>query len=271
MRRLEEWGARFRKEADGRYTQTIRPGVTVARNCFVVEGGHGMLRAYGRTAGRSPRISLLEDRQVIRLVTAEGRAVGRLSGNAFPECLVFAARAGAEAARTAREEPRSHADWRGAVNDVVVRQAAWYDMNGGNGKAVRPIHLKARLQEVMGRDAGVVRDEAGLRHTLDRLAELRAEALPALQADAASRFCRELGEAHEVTAMVDLAERVVRSALFRCESRGHHLRTDCPGREDAVWRVHTVVRPWRGQGSASAAATAPVLEAVPVTDDRGTP
>lgn len=472
VRRLEAWGARFRKEPDGRYTQTIRPGVTVARNCFVVEGGHGMLRAYARTAARSAQIALLEDRQVVRLVTAEGRVVGlialdlrgggltlieagavllaaggnealwphtstpadatgealalahgagaelidlefmlfipavvvhperargillvyehvlnpemlngrfanargetfvqgyprrdammqaiigevlagragahggvfldltrtglshaalterltycmpkpfnrllklgldlraqpvevapgahynlggvrmdawgrtavpgllvcgeaggnvhganRLSGNAFPECLVFAGRAGAEAARVARAGRRTDADWRGAVTEVVKQQAAWCDLgNGsGNGKGVRPIHLKARLQEVMGRHAGVVREEAGLCHALDRIAELRAEALPAMQVDGASRFCRELGEAHETSAMLDLAEAVVRSALFRRESRGHHLRTDCPGRDDANWRAHTLARPTRG-GVA--------LATTPVTDDR---
>jgi len=470
VRRLEGWGARFRKEADGRYTQTIRPGVAVARNCFIVEGGHGMLKTYGRAAARSGRISLLEDRQVVRLVTDEGRLAGlialdlrggtltaveagavvvavggnqalwphtstpadatgeivalaygagaalidlefmlfipavvvhpertrgillvyehvlnpemlngrfvnahgesfvqgyprrdammqaiigevlagragphggvfldltqtglshatltdrlkycmpkpfsrllklgvdlraqpvevapgahynlggvwmdswgrttvpgllacgeaggnvhganRLSGNAFPECLVFGARAGAEAARVAREGRRQDADWRGAVKEVLARQAVWCDVNGGNGKAVRPIHLKARLQEIMGRYAGVVRDEAGLRHALDRLAELRAEALPALQVDAATRFCRELGEAHEVAAMLDLAETVVRSALFRRESRGHHLRTDFPARDDAHWRVHTGAR--RTPGGVG-------LSTAPATDDR---
>ncbi len=475
VRRLEAWGARFRKEPDGRYTQTIRPGVSVARNCFVVEGGHGMLRAYARTAARTPRIALLEDRQVVRLVTAEGRAAGlvaldlraggltaieagavvvavggneslwlhtstpadatgellalahragaplvdlefmlfipavvvhperargillvyehvlnpdmlggrflngrgepfvegyprrdammqaiigevlagragphggvfldltrtrlthaalterlqycmpkpfnrllklgvdlrthpvevapgahynlggirmdswgrtgvpgllacgeaggnvhganRLSGNAFPECLVFAARAGAEAARDVREARRAAADWRGAVNDVLARQAGWCDPDGdghghGNGKAIRPIHLKARLQEIMGRLAGVVRDGAGLRHALDRIAELRAEALPALRADGASPFCRELGEAHEVAAMLDLAELVVRSALFRTESRGHHLRTDHPARDDAAWRVHTLM---------TAGAPPSELRGIPVIDDR---
>ena len=467
--RLEALGARFRKEPDGRYTQTIRPGVSVARNCFIVEGGHGMLRTYGRAAARSPRIALLEDRQVVRLVTAEGRAAGlialdlragtltlieagavviavggnealwphtstpadatgellalahragaalvdlefmlfipavvvhperargillvyehvlnpemlggrfvngrgesfvegyprrdammqaiigevlagragphggvfldltrtrltraalterlqycmpkpfsrllklgvdlrthpvevapgahynmggihmdclgrtgvpgllvcgeaggnvhganRLSGNAFPECLVFAARAGAQAAHAAREARTPEADWRGAVKEVLVQQAAWCDL-GGNGKAVRPIQMKTRLQEVMGRFAGVVRDEGGLRHALDRIADLRAEALPNLRVDPASRWCRELGEAHEATAMLDLAELVVRSALFRRESRGHHLRTDHPARDDAAWRVHTLLRP----GSSPAEA-----RTIPVTDDR---
>jgi succinate dehydrogenase/fumarate reductase flavoprotein subunit len=173
----------------------------------------------------------------------------RLSGNAFPECLVFAGRAGAEAARVAREGRRPGAAWRGAATEVLAQQMAWCD----------PIHLKARLQEVMGGHVGVARDEAGLRHALDRIAELRAEALPALQVDTAARFCRELGEAHEAAAMLELAEAVVRSALFRRESRGHHLRTDCPGRDDASWRVHTVAR--RTPGGVA-------LGTAPVADDR---
>jgi succinate dehydrogenase/fumarate reductase flavoprotein subunit len=185
----------------------------------------------------------------------------RLSGNAFPECLVFAARAGAEAARAARGAPAPEADWGGAVKEVLAQQAGWCELGGGggNGKTVRPIQLKGRLRQIMGRLAGVVRDEGGLRHALERIAELRAEALPALRADPASRFCRELGEAHEVMAMLGLAELVVRSALLRRESRGHHLRTDHPARDDAAWRVHTIVRPGAG---------GPETAAVPVIDDR---
>jgi len=65
--------------------------------------------------------------------------------------------------------------------------------------------------------------------------------------------------AGEVAAMLDLAELVVRSALYRRESRGHHLRTDHPARDDAAWRAHTVVQ---------AGAEGPELATAPVADDR---
>jgi len=63
----------------------------------------------------------------------------------------------------------------------------------------------------------------------------------------------------EVALMGLLAELVVRSALFRRESRGHHLRTDHPARDDAAWRAHTVVQ---------AGAEGPELATAPVADDR---
>ncbi|MCL1897173.1 MAG: succinate dehydrogenase/fumarate reductase flavoprotein subunit, partial [Clostridiales bacterium] len=45
-------------------------------------------------------------------------------------------------------------------------------------------------------------------------------------------------EAIQVTYMLDLAEMITRSALFRTESRGAHYREDYPER-DPSWLKHT--------------------------------
>jgi len=47
-------------------------------------------------------------------------------------------------------------------------------------------------------------------------------------------------------AAMTVALLVARAALWREESRGGHYRVDFPERDDARWRVHSVVR--RGAG-----------------------
>ena len=41
--------------------------------------------------------------------------------------------------------------------------------------------------------------------------------------------------------MLDVAEGIVASALYRTESRGAHFRTDYPDRNDDDWLKHTLV------------------------------
>ena len=47
----------------------------------------------------------------------------------------------------------------------------------------------------------------------------------------------------ELGHMLDLAEVITVSALFRQESRGAHSREDFPARNDTDFLVHTLVRP----------------------------
>ena len=48
---------------------------------------------------------------------------------------------------------------------------------------------------------------------------------------------------------VTTATLVARSALWREESRGAHHRVDFPRRDDARWRVHSVIRKGEGIGA----------------------
>jgi L-aspartate oxidase len=87
----------------------------------------------------------------------------------------------------------------------------------------------AELQALMWRDAGLLRDAAGLRRARERLAAMR-ETMPQ-GLERRSLVARNL---HTV------AEVMVLAALGREESRGAHFRTDFPQR-DALVR-HSVVR-----------------------------
>jgi L-aspartate oxidase len=87
----------------------------------------------------------------------------------------------------------------------------------------------AELQALMWRDAGLLRDAAGLRRAQEQLAAMR-ETMP-LGLERRSLEARNL---HTV------AEVMVLAALGREESRGAHFRTDFPQRRAVV--RHSVVR-----------------------------
>ena len=114
----------------------------------------------------------------------------RLASNSMLECLVFSRRA----ALAALEEPRP-----------AARRC---DLAAHDESPVTP-----ELRESLWRDAGLVRERAGL----ERLA----------------------ASPHLLTSLV------ARSALAREESRGSHFRADFPEEDPGLVGLHTVVRPGR--------------------------
>jgi L-aspartate oxidase len=112
----------------------------------------------------------------------------------------------------------------------------------------------ARLRELMWRDAGLLRDAAGLRRAQAELRAMR-ETLPA----GTARRAIEARNLHT------LAEVMVASALGREESRGAHFRLDFPDQ----WPVarHSVMqqgRLWFEQGSLPAEAEDRELQSLTV-------
>jgi L-aspartate oxidase len=87
----------------------------------------------------------------------------------------------------------------------------------------------AELRGLMWRDAGLLRDAAGLRRAQAGLAAMR-ETMP-------QGLTRRAVEARNLHA---LAEVMVQAALGREESRGAHFRTDFPGKAGAA--LHSVVK-----------------------------
>ena len=72
---------------------------------------------------------------------------------------------------------------------------------------------------------------------------------------------RGLGSAPEVARIVvTVALMVARAALWREESRGGHYRVDFPARDDARWRVHSVVQKDAGITPAEAVDFAAMVE-----------
>jgi L-aspartate oxidase len=141
----------------------------------------------------------------------------RLASNSLLEGLVFGARAGMKM----RDELRqSHA-----------KAAARRTPSAGSEADDHAKQAIGEIQDWMWQDVGIVRAEAGLKRTIDRL-EALSEKLMHPQTRCG----------HEAQNLQAAGLLVARSALARRESRGAHYRTDFPDHDDAHYLKHSVVR-----------------------------
>lgn len=102
--------------------------------------------------------------------------------------------------------------------------------------------IRTELQGQMMDGCGVVRSDASLERTLDRLGVLRDRYGQVSVADKGSIFNTELLEAVELGFLLDLAEVTAVAARARTESRGGHYREDFPLRDDGYWMRHSLAR-----------------------------
>lgn len=163
----------------------------------------------------------------------------RLGSNSLPELLVFGARAGRDAATFAPEHPEMDlAALAAQARDEQQRIAK--DFIGKEGGTERIATLRTEMTRTMEAGAGIYRDEASLRETCNRLAELRERFSHIRLDDRSLSFNTELTSALELDFMLDVADAVAHSALARTESRGSHQRTDHPKRDDERFLKHTL-------------------------------
>jgi L-aspartate oxidase len=166
----------------------------------------------------------LDGRTTLPGLYAAGEAAGtgvhganRLASNSLLEGLVFGARAG----RKMRDELKM------ARSKSKLPPAAAYS----NGPVPVPVESAiARLQEVMWKDAGIVRTGSGLKRALRELEEIEAQM--------SRPHSRREFEARNLQIAGLL---VARSALAREESRGAHYRTDFPDHNDAKFLKHSII------------------------------
>jgi len=154
-------------------------------------------------------------------VTAGLHGTNRLGGNSLAETVVFGRRAGGAAARysTAQDvQLRGRQVVRGADEELQ----SW--IRPGREFA-RP--LQRALRNTMWETCGVVRDEAGLRRGLARVAELR-ELAREVDVRPSSEGYGDLAHALDLHASLLAAEATLLGALARRESRGAHQRRDFP-------------------------------------------
>jgi succinate dehydrogenase / fumarate reductase flavoprotein subunit len=154
-------------------------------------------------------------------VTAGLHGANRLGGNSLAETVIFGRRAGEAAARYS------------ASRDVALRardvvRAADEELSAfiRHGRQfARP--LQRGLRDAMWETCGVVRDQAGLQHGLERVAELRRLAAD-VDVRPTSEGYADLAHALDLRASLAAAEATLLGALARTESRGAHQRRDHP-------------------------------------------
>ncbi|MBB5131239.1 fumarate reductase flavoprotein subunit [Thermocatellispora tengchongensis] len=186
----------------------------------------------------------------------------RLGSNSLPECLVFGARAGAAAAREAREAPAA-GERAVRAQGADERRRLEHERDRRDGGAERIADIREQMQETLEEAAGIYRTRDALDKAANRIAELRERAAAARLDDHSTAFNTEMVAALELSSMLDVAETIVACALNREESRGAHQRSDFPARDDGRFLAHSLA--YRG------ADGGPRVELLPVTITRWPP
>ena len=156
----------------------------------------------------------------------------RMGGNALTEIIVFGARAGKFAGEYAKSvdiiEPEA-----GQVDEERDRLLGLF-----NSEGAAPCEIRKKITAIMSEYVAVCRSGEGLNKALAELEALRKGEFTKMRVPGGKVFNSWWVEAIQVVYMLNLAEMITRSALFRTESRGAHYRDDYPER-DPSWVKHT--------------------------------
>jgi succinate dehydrogenase/fumarate reductase flavoprotein subunit len=157
---------------------------------------------------------------------AQGGVMGgnRLGSTSLTEIFVFGKRAGRAAAGEAAS--RRFADER-AAREPLERLASLFGSSGSE----RPVELKRALQRLMWEKVGPLRDGTGLSEALEEIRSIRKGAQE-LRISGIKRWNSEAVDAIELPHMLASAEAIAASAIERKESRGAHVRSEFPDRDD---------------------------------------
>jgi succinate dehydrogenase/fumarate reductase flavoprotein subunit len=174
---------------------------------------------------------------------AAGEVVGgvhggnRLGGNALAAGQVFGKIAGSSAAAYASRSSLPRID-RSALEAEFSRIVAPLERESG----ISPSRASSNLQSMMWEKAGIFRNEKDLKVVLEFLLEEQKQVTSNLAvSNKATRYNTEWISALGLQDMLLFSEMLVRSALFRQESRGAHYRTDYPELDHSKWFCNIIV------------------------------
>jgi len=156
-------------------------------------------------------------------VTSTGlHGANRLASNSLSEAMVFGAHAGENAARAAA-----------AMNDRFHALPLENPRSAPGRQLLDLGDIRNSLKALMWRSVGVRRDGEGLREAADTIEHWCQYVL-------AQQFPRPSG--WELQNMLCVARLMIQAASVREETRGCHVRTDFPERDDAHWNRHITFR-----------------------------
>ena len=157
----------------------------------------------------------------------------RLGGNSLSDLLVFGRRAGQYAAAKRGAAP--------AIPDAEVEQAMREALEPFEGDGENPFGVQSALQTVMQRDAGIIRDKAGLETALAQLEKLKGRARN-VGITGSREYNPGWHTAIDLHSLLVVSEATARAALERTESRGAHTRSDYPDSDERQAREQIVIK-----------------------------
>ncbi len=178
----------------------------------------------------------------------------RLGSNSLTELLVFGARAGKAAASYAAEQGESGDRVLLQARDETKRLGKDFLEKTGGRESIAAI--RREMQETMEEGVGIYRDGGPLGASAAKISELKERFEDIAISDHSRTFNTEVPAAIELSFMLDVAEAMVYSALYRTESRGAHQRTDFPERDDEKFLAHSLI--FRNQDGSTRVELLPV-------------
>jgi len=163
----------------------------------------------------------------------------RLGANSFSDLQVFGTRAGRNAGQYALKH-MSKPDFEGLEQRI---KALTEPLNRNEG--VSPISIRKRIQKAMYQNVGILRNEKGLRESIDLFDRIREKELPLMKVAPCRISNYEWVESIKVRNMLETASVIAQCALYRQESRGVHYREDFP-KKDKKWMVNVNARKENG-------------------------
>src|SRR5438034_2491873 len=157
----------------------------------------------------------------------------RLGGNSLSDLLVFGRRAGQYAAGKRGAPP--------GVPDAEVEQAMREALEPFEHDGENPFAVQSALQAVMQRNAGIIRDKAGLETALAELEKLKARARN-VGITGSREYNPGWHTAIDLHSLLLVSEATARAPLERTESRGGHTRSDYPDSDEKQAREQIVIK-----------------------------
>lgn len=173
-------------------------------------------------------------------VAGNTHGANRLAGHALLDTQVFGMIAGASAVAYAESNPFLEP----RATDIRDERDRVMSVYGKKGTDYRPFELAKQIRQLMGETVGFGRHQQALEKTRNGLNALRHTYLADVKVAGPQPFNNDWLEALEVANMLDTAELVTFSAMARKETRGTHVRRDCPWTDSNPY--HVVVRSQSG-------------------------
>jgi len=142
----------------------------------------------------------------------------RLASNSLLECLVFS--------RRAVDNAKQLLDSEIEINLNIVSDIYRYESN--KNQEIKYIDLKNKLSEIMNEYVGIVRKEEELKLALEEIDKLQNSI------DISNNYYFL-----QIRNVIKVCMLITRSALFRQETRGAHIREKYP-KESSKWRLRSV-------------------------------
>jgi succinate dehydrogenase/fumarate reductase flavoprotein subunit len=175
---------------------------------------------------------------------AAGECSGGLWGAArvaaaISQVIVQGRKATQSAIKYIRKNPRVEIN-RGQLDNLKAKTLAPLQRKTGT----KPIEVRREVQQLTDKGAGPIRNEEVMSQTLQRLREIRKNAIPNLFVSSTkTRKCNmEWIECVQVENMCQCAELCISSALIRKESRGAHYRGDFTELNNDEWVKNVILK-----------------------------